>query len=160
MIVYSQQIREILKGFEKFNNKPEFMDERTILRAKRHLREHKLENLTLENFRYILLFLLYKKKPINPIKLYEALDEVNENEVKSAMKLKREFETSTYLIEEGKKLHTDTATVPFILYKKGSVSLFYVDYYYNLNPDKIKGRIMSKNLKDIKTVVNFFKGME
>ena len=155
MITYLQQYRIISKVWQSFKNgklsEKVRISESEIERAKRHYRPERFENFTLDNFKALLVYIMYKYSPSSKTDFICQINLSDKDIQMESLKFRNK------MINTQNTLRHDLSIIKTIdssqynnihdLYKDGRISVISLYSYYKLNPDKIKGRILKKDLK-------------
>jgi len=160
MITFSQQYNIITKVFTSFRQGKKVSavkhSEKEIERAKLFLKPSKFESQTIGNFSIVVLYSMFNKRPTSNIEFMKILNKYNKADILEALSLKTDLKSYRYLREKDKNYMAQYNESPYNLFKENKISLFSVNDYYNNNPGKIQGRIMSKDIKDINVLVEHF----
>jgi len=117
----------------------------------------KYENNTLNNFKVTILWTILNRKPRSRTDLLQTLNNLDNDDIKSTLKLKSDISAKDWIVNKELGL-TESFSNPFYAYKQQKISLFSINDYYNRNADKVKGRIMRKEIQMINTFVNLIGG--
>lgn len=161
MITWTQQFNSITKIFLSFRNGKKISNVRIndleLERSQYILRPSKYESFTKGNFIILILYTMFHKKLSSKIELMKVLNELKKEDITKALKLKTDILSYHYLIDQDNIILGNTNfNNPYDSYKKKEISLFSVAEYYNKYPDKVKGRIMKKDVLDAQVLVQHF----
>ena len=121
-------------------------------RAQIFLSSSKYEGLTLSNFQLTVIYTTWKS---NPKSITDLLTTLNDKDIKQEIrKFKSDLLSKDYLIKEDSLLNFQNF---YFAYKQDRVTVFGINDYYNRHPEEIKGRIMTRDLKRVRILLDFFK---
>ena len=160
MITWSQQFYTISKIFHSFAGGKKVdsvrMDNRELERSQYILNPSKYEGYTKGNFIIVVLHtMLYNKLP-SKIELLKSLNRLKKADVNKAMTLKSDILSYQYLINQDNDIIENLDVSPYEAYKNKKISIFGVAEYYKEYPNKIRGRIMKKDILDAQILMQHF----
>ena len=150
MILFSQQIETMNKIYNKFYpNSSLHSSAKELERYKIFLNPKKYEGKTIQDFKLIVLWTIFRKNPKNKVDLLCIMNDMSESDIKDVMKFKRILESYEWQKNEDLKIIKD----PMTQYRRDEITFLGLYYYYKKHPEKIKGRILKRELKNIETLL-------
>jgi hypothetical protein len=149
LILFSQQIENIVKIYNKFNLNSSYPTKEELQRFKMFLNPKKFEGKTIQDFKIIVLFAVFKYNPRNKIDLLNILNSFDDNDIKEAMRFKRILES----IEWQKNEDLSKIKNPMLQYRKSEITFLGLYYYYKKHPEEARGRILKRELEKIKVLL-------
>ena len=125
-------------------------------RAKLFLNPEKYKHFTKQNFAYIVIHTAFKRNITSPLEMFKILNELKKLDISKALILKSESKSYDFIIDKDSNTIKTRNIDVYKAYKKNIISPFYLAEFYEQNKDKIKGRIMEKEIKNAKVLTSFF----
>lgn len=160
MLTWTQQFNTITKIFHSFSSGKKIVNirisDQELERSQYILRPSKYESFTKGNFIIVVLHTMFYNKLPSKIELLKLLNELNKDDVNKTFHLKSDIQSYWYLMNQDAGVMKELSISPYEAYKLKKISAFSVAEYYSNNPDKIRGRIMKKEVTDTQVLVQHF----
>jgi len=157
MIGWSTQNKIIGDIFYSFQNgKKTHLKTSNLEREKMFLRPSKLESQTLNNFKIILLYVMYNDMPSSKIEFMKRLNSLDKKDIVNTGRLRSDLLSFKFIIDKDVKTMETLTITPYRAYKSNLIHYFSIARYYDKNPTEINGRIMKKDIENAQVLVSFF----
>jgi len=153
MISFKQQYKIAIKVFEIFKTgtliENAFITNKEIDRGLWVLNKEKYQSQILQNYKFICIYAAFKYNPKNRIDMLNILNNLTNDEIKNALKIKNDILQKDWIYNEDIKIIKQEKKSPYLLYKEDKISFITIYHYYKKYPEKIKGRIMKREIDKI-----------
>jgi len=161
MIQFSEQYKIISKIWQTFkNNKISIkvrMTKEDLEYAKIHYRPKKFENYTLDNFKSLVIYIMYIKNPVSKTDLLSMINEIQKEDLLNSLRFKNDIVNFNNTLKKDNKLInnlTDKETNVYLSYKNKEISI--IGFYVFYNNKKLTGRILKKDFKTAKILLELY----
>jgi nucleoid DNA-binding protein len=164
MITFQQQYKVISQIWQTFKNnkisEKVRISKEDLDYAKIHYRPERFENYTLDNFKSLLVYIMYDRKPTSKTDFLSLINNSEKSDLIDSLKLKSIIlNAKTYLDKDLnviKRVNTDEFQTIHELYKKDKITLVGFYSFYEKNKDELKGRILKKDFKIVEILLDLF----
>ena len=161
MIQFSEQYKIISKIWQSFKNNKISVKVRITKEdleyAKIHYRPVRFENYTLDNFKSIVIYIMYIKNPVSKTDLLSMINDSEKEDLLDSIKFKNSIINFNNTLKKDNKIIknlTDKETNVYLSYKNNQISL--IGFYVFYKGKKLTGRILKKDYKTVKILLELF----